>query len=123
MGWCADAIYAGVAYQYVDTDQDQDAAAYFRAAANQMIALGAAVDGALLHGSLDTSSAVRTLATYAGETDIAAVWSVAHTQALQQQITWPDISELPQNQRGPIASAQAFLAVCAERGYGIQFDP
>jgi hypothetical protein len=50
-------------------------------------------------------------------------WSVARTRERQQQIAWPDISELPQNRRGPIASAQAFLAVCAERGYGIQFDP
>lgn len=123
MGWCADAIYAGVAYQYVDTAQDPVAAAAFRAAANKMIALGETVDGSLLHGSLDTSSAVRMLATYAGETDIGAIWSVARTRELQQQIAWPDISELPQNQRGPIASAQAFLAVCAERGYGIQFDP
>lgn len=121
MGWDADAIYGGEPFAYVKPQTDPNAARAFRAASEAAQALAEIVDGYLADGGLDVSTCVAALGRYAGETDRSAIWDVRKTRDLNESIQWPDLATLPELDRWPVASARAFLQVCAEQGYGIQF--
>ncbi len=123
MGWDADAVYGGRPFDYVDPEQDPSAARAFYAASDEAVALAGGVDSFLVHGGLDVSSCVEVLARLSGETNRQAVWDVERTRELNNSIQWPDLTTLPETEHWHVASARAFLRVCAEQGYGIQFDP
>lgn len=122
MGWDLDAIYEDSG-QYVRSRSDPVAKRAFEAAQQEAIAMAGSVDANFSEGGLDVSDCVRAMARYAGETDKFAIWDAARVRALHQAIVWPERGEVVEENWWPIVSARLFLKVCAEQGYGIQFDP
>lgn len=122
MGWDADAIYDNEPFGYVRTDRDLEAkVAFERAVQRAMNPLG--VDCRLRSGGLDLSGSVAWLARATNEVDRFAVWSAAEVREKCVTAMWPELDELSELERCCVLSAKAFLETCAERGYGIQFDP
>lgn len=122
MGWDVDAIYDDDRKGYVDTKNDATAASAFQAAFDRAVSEAGSADGFLSSGGLDVSACVQLLADLAGEKSKCAIWDSSMVKQHWNAIVWPDVEGLSENESWYIVSAREFLRVCAENGYGIQFD-